>query len=154
MYQFVPGFIAFLPLIRYTFYAGEAAAFFVAGLVTIGVTTFESVAVATFMGLLSRRTSACVLYGYVGSMAALTAPYLVNGAIGFFSRFNVPQEVFIPGWHLSPLMAYAFELSPHRAWRGQSVAIWALCMMAQVAFSFLVLRAAVRIVTHRHLQDR
>ncbi|NUM56186.1 MAG: ABC transporter permease [Candidatus Hydrogenedentes bacterium] len=157
VYPLLLAAFASLPLIQYPFMSALAAAYFAAGIVTIAVTTFECVSIATFTGLLSRRTTACVLYGMVGSMGAMCAPFLVNAAITIATFFHPDNWMLRPWWNLSPITAYGFQFQQEGVVRGADTSgaiVWALCMIAQTGFSFLVTGASVRLLARRHLQDR
>ena len=99
--------IASLPLIGYPFRSGQAAIHFVAGLATIGVTTIMCVSVSTLMGLLSRRTSACILYGYDGDVV-----FAISGnAMIALVTFSAPDRAVV-----APLTGLTYNMS----WVGQS----------------------------------
>jgi ABC-type transport system involved in multi-copper enzyme maturation permease subunit len=145
--------IASLPLIGYPFRSGPAAVQFVAGLATIGVTTVECVAISTLMGLFSRRTSACILYGYAASMAAITSPLVISAALSLVMAFYGPDDFLLFWWYLSPVTTYAYELQPGEPMQARNLIVWAVCMIAQLVFSGLVLRAAIYQLAARHLRD-
>jgi len=146
--------IASLPLIGYPFRSGQAAIHFVAGLATIGVTTIMCVSVSTLMGLLSRRISACILYGYAGSMAMLCSPFLVNAWIALVTYFSAPEGIYAPWWHLSPITTYSYELQPGNPIKLSNLVVWGVCMIAHLAYAGAVVWASVKLLAARHLQDR
>ncbi|MCC6156276.1 MAG: ABC transporter permease, partial [Candidatus Hydrogenedentes bacterium] len=72
---------ASLPLLRFPFLQPAAFQILSAGLVTLLVMTVLSVSIASIMGLLTRRTSAAILYAFGGSMTVLCSPFLINAAL-------------------------------------------------------------------------
>lgn len=154
VYPLMLALIATLPLLQFPFMSPHAAIQFVAGSITIAVTTIECVAVATFMGLLGRRTSSSILYGIAGSMTAICSPFLVTAAIEILTAFRADDWLLWPWLNLSPITAYTSRLGPNERIGADDFVAWSICMAAQLAFAIVVTFASVRLVARRHLQDR
>jgi hypothetical protein len=142
-----------LPLFQYVFMSRDTLLHAGLGFVMIGVTAIECVAVGTYMGLLGRNTSSCVLAGYAGCVVAIGFPVLANMAIAFFSGMYGRTDIFVGLWYLSPITAYAYLVPPESAMEPASIYGWFLCTYAHLAFSFVVLRASVALFARRHMRD-
>ena len=155
---FAMALFASLPLLRFPFLHPSAFLVLLAGLITLGVMTVLSVSIASIMGLLTRRTSAAILYAFAGSMTVLCAPFLINASLSiliYVIKRNIPEEFSYPAWHLSPITTFGFQFMPDESAAGPvNYVLWAFALCAQSFVAFFLMELCVKVLSARHLRDR
>ena len=155
---FAMALFASLPLLRFAFYQPSAFVVLLTGSITLFVMTVLSVSIASIMGLLTRRTSAAILYAFAGSMTVLCSPFLINASLSLFIyviKRNIPDELSYPAWHLSPITAFGFHFFPVDNVVGPiNYVLWAFALCVHLFVAFVLMELCVKLLAARHMRDR
>lgn len=124
---------------------------FAAGVVTIVVTMVECVAVSMWLGMMTRKTTAAILYGYAGVFVVLFNSIL-------FGLLNAVSSDMLSTFALLPRVSspvYAFGSFVFRI--GSPIsdgATWIVAMGLHLGVAVFVLQAARRLLIRRHMVER
>lgn len=149
---------ASLPLLRFPFIRPASFQILIAGLITLAFMTILSVSVASIMGLLTRRTSAAILYAFAGSMTVLCSPFLINASLSilvYVVQRRVPEELSYPAWHLSPITAFGFHFMPEdNVIEPINYILWAFALCVHFFVALVLFELCVKLLAARHMRDR